>query len=39
MRTGFLIASVMTPSVLAHAHLKQQIPAADSVVNAPQALR
>jgi methionine-rich copper-binding protein CopC len=35
---AFLIASMMTPSVLAHAHLKQQIPAADSVVNAPQAL-
>jgi methionine-rich copper-binding protein CopC len=34
----FLASTMMTPSVLAHAHLKQQIPAADSVVSAPQAL-
>ena len=35
---AFLASLIMTPSVLAHAHLKQQIPAADSVVTAPQAL-
>lgn len=36
---AFLIASVATPSVLAHAHLKQQTPAADAVVaTVPQAL-
>ncbi|MDU6224402.1 MAG: CopC domain-containing protein YobA [Enterobacter asburiae] len=34
----FVASTMMTPSVLAHAHLKQQIPAADSVVIAPQAL-
>lgn len=34
----FLTSTLMTPSVLAHAHLKQPIPAADSVVSAPQAL-
>ena len=34
----FVASTMMTPSVLAHAHLKQQIPAADSVVTAPQAL-
>ena len=34
----FLASTMMTPSVLAHAHLKQPIPAADSVVSAPQAL-
>ena len=31
-------STMMTPSVLAHAHLNQQVPAADSVVAAPQAL-
>ena len=31
-------STMMTPSVLAHAHLNQQLPAADSVVTAPQAL-
>ena len=31
-------STMMTPSVLAHAHLNQQVPAADSVVTAPQAL-
>ncbi|WP_253377709.1 CopC domain-containing protein YobA [unidentified bacterial endosymbiont] len=35
---AFLIASAMTPAVLAHAHLKQQIPAADSQVTAPESL-
>ncbi|HAS1949511.1 TPA: CopC domain-containing protein YobA [Enterobacter asburiae] len=34
----FVASTMMTPSVLAHAHLKQQIPAAGSVVTAPQAL-
>ncbi|EKI0254181.1 CopC domain-containing protein YobA [Enterobacter asburiae] len=34
----FLSSTLVTPSVLAHAHLKQQIPAADSLVAAPQAL-
>ena len=34
----FVASTMMTSSVLAHAHLKQQIPAADSVVTAPQAL-
>lgn len=34
----FLSSTLVTPSVLAHAHLKQQIPAADSLVTAPQAL-
>ena len=34
----FLASTLVTPSVLAHAHLKQQIPAADSLVTAPQAL-
>lgn len=33
-----LIASAVTPSVLAHAHLKQQSPAANAQVAAPQAL-
>jgi methionine-rich copper-binding protein CopC len=27
---AFLLSSAMTPSVLAHAHLKQQSPAADT---------
>jgi methionine-rich copper-binding protein CopC len=35
---AFLLSSAMTPSVLAHAHLKQQSPAADTVVAAPQVL-
>lgn len=35
---ALLISSAMTPSVLAHAHLKQQTPAADSLVEAPQTL-
>ena len=34
----FLVSSAITPAVLAHAHLKQQSPAAESVVAAPQAL-
>ena len=34
----FLASTMMTPSVLAHAHLKQPIPASESVVSAPQAL-
>ncbi|WJW93112.1 CopC domain-containing protein YobA [Enterobacter pseudoroggenkampii] len=34
----FLTSTMMTSSALAHAHLKQQIPAADSLVSAPQAL-
>ncbi|MBT1714515.1 CopC domain-containing protein YobA [Enterobacter dykesii] len=34
----FVASIMMAPSVLAHAHLKQQSPAADSVVSAPQAL-
>ncbi|WP_219366216.1 CopC domain-containing protein YobA [Enterobacter chuandaensis] len=34
----FLASTMMTPSVLAHAHLKQQSPAADSQVAAPQVL-
>ncbi|HDS9458944.1 TPA: CopC domain-containing protein YobA [Enterobacter asburiae] len=34
----FLSSTLVTPSALAHAHLKQQIPAADSLVAAPQAL-
>ncbi|EPC4329605.1 CopC domain-containing protein YobA [Enterobacter asburiae] len=34
----FVASTMMTPSVLAHAHLTQQVPAADSVVTAPQAL-
>lgn len=34
----FLSSTLVTPSVLAHAHLKQQIPAADSLVTAPKAL-
>ena len=34
----FVASTMMTPSVLAHAHLNQQVPAADSVVTAPQAL-
>ena len=34
----FLASLIMSPSVLAHAHLKQQSPAADSVVSAPQSL-
>ncbi|HHA2009179.1 TPA: CopC domain-containing protein YobA [Enterobacter mori] len=33
-----LIASAVTPAVLAHAHLKQQSPAANAQVAAPQAL-
>ena len=35
---AFLLSSAMTPAALAHAHLKQQSPAADSHVAAPQAL-
>lgn len=34
----FVASTMMTPFVLAHAHLNQQVPAADSVVTAPQAL-
>lgn len=34
----FLASTVISPSVLAHAHLKQQSPAADSQVAAPQVL-
>ena len=34
----FVASTMMMPSVLAHAHLNQQVPAADSVVTAPQAL-
>lgn len=34
----FLASTVISPSVLAHAHLQQTIPAADSLVSAPQAL-
>ena len=34
----FLASTMMTPSVLAHAHLKQQTPAADSLVTAPRTL-
>ena len=34
----FLASTMMTPSVLAHAHLKQPIPASESVVSAPQSL-
>ncbi|HCT3169060.1 TPA: CopC domain-containing protein YobA [Enterobacter asburiae] len=34
----FVALTMITPSVLAHAHLTQQVPAADSVVTAPQAL-
>jgi methionine-rich copper-binding protein CopC len=34
----FVASTMMTPSVLAHAHLTQQVPAADSVVTAPKAL-
>ncbi|UAN38005.1 CopC domain-containing protein YobA [Enterobacter asburiae] len=34
----FVASTMMTPSVLAHAHLNQQVPAAGSVVTAPQAL-
>jgi Uncharacterized protein, homolog of Cu resistance protein CopC len=33
-----LIASAVTPAVLAHAHLKQQSPAANTQVAAPQTL-
>ncbi|MCC8230955.1 CopC domain-containing protein YobA [Enterobacter mori] len=33
-----LIASAVTPAVLAHAHLKQQFPAANTQVAAPQTL-
>ncbi|EPO4110445.1 TPA: CopC domain-containing protein YobA [Enterobacter cloacae] len=35
---AFLFSSVTATPVLAHAHLQQQIPAADSQVAAPQAL-
>ncbi|QBC02294.1 CopC domain-containing protein YobA [Enterobacter cloacae] len=35
---AFLASMIMTPSVLAHAHLKQQNPAADSQVTPPQVL-
>ena len=34
----FVASTMMAPSALAHAHLKQQSPAAGSVVSAPQAL-
>lgn len=34
----FLASTVISPSVLAHAHLKQQSPAADSQVASPQVL-
>ena len=34
----FLASVIISPAVLAHAHLKQQSPAADSVVSAPQSL-
>lgn len=34
----FLASVVISPTVLAHAHLKQLSPAADSVVSAPQSL-
>ncbi|MCK7450626.1 CopC domain-containing protein YobA [Enterobacter chengduensis] len=34
----FVVSTMMTPSVLAHAHLTQPIPAADSVVSAPQVI-
>ena len=34
----FLSSTLVTPSVLAHAHVKQQIPAADSLATAPKAL-
>ncbi|WP_353142829.1 CopC domain-containing protein YobA [Enterobacter sp.] len=34
----FLTSTMMTSSALAHAHLKHPIPAADSVISAPQAL-
>lgn len=34
----FLTSVIISPAVLAHAHLKQQSPAADSVVSAPQSL-
>ncbi|GJL42937.1 TPA: CopC domain-containing protein YobA [Enterobacter chengduensis] len=34
----FVASTMMTPSVLAHAHLTQPIPAADSVVSAPRAI-
>lgn len=35
---AFLASMIMAPSVLAHAHLKQQNPAADSQVTPPQVL-
>ena len=35
---AFLIASVATPSALAHAHLQQQTPAANGQVASPQLL-
>lgn len=38
MRAGFLFSSVTATPALAHAHLQQQIPAADSQVVAPQTL-
>ena len=34
----FLASVIISPAVLAHAHLKQQSPAADSVVSATQSL-
>ncbi|HCM9646887.1 TPA: CopC domain-containing protein YobA [Enterobacter bugandensis] len=34
----FLASTVISPSVLAHAHLEQQSPAADSLVASPQVL-
>lgn len=34
----FLVSTVISPSVLAHAHLEQQSPAADSLVASPQVL-
>lgn len=35
---AFLVASVVAPSALAHAHLQQQTPAANAQVAAPQLL-
>ena len=35
---AFLFSTAMTPAAMAHAHLQQQTPAADSAVAAPQAL-
>jgi len=35
---AFLLSSAMAPAALAHAHLQQQSPAADSTVAAPETL-